>query len=343
MKKILALVLTLTITLLLFAGCGDGGTTPAPTPGAPADFSNRTIVFADAQWDSIQLHNAIAGLIALEAFGYGGWTELSGNTPVTHEGVVRGEIEVHMENWVENMDFYPPDIAAGRLQEIGVNFNDNAQGLYVPRFVIYGDPERGIEPSAPTLRTVQDLARYAHVFPDAENPGRGRIYGAIPGWAADQIVTATFYYNGLDAYFNLFRPGSDAALVAAFSSAFERGVPIVGYYWEPTWLLGMYDFVLLENAPFTNDEDLHAGRVAFPSATVTITASNQFYSENPEFVEFLRRYRTNSAMISEALAFMQDTGANHNAAARWLLQNNPQLLDEWLDTDRAQAVRNALE
>lgn len=343
MKKVLALVLTLTVTLLLFAGCGGTAPPPAPAPGAPADFSNRTIVFADAQWDSIQLHNAIAGFIAVEAFGYGGWTELTGSTPVTHEGVVRGEIEVHMENWVENMDFYLPDVAAGRLHEVGLNFNDNAQGLYVPRFVIEGDPGRGIEPSAPTLRTVQDLARYAHVFPDAENPGRGRIYGAIPGWAADQIVTATFYYNELGNYFNLFRPGSDLALSAAFANAFERGVPIVGYYWEPTWLMGMYDFVLLENAPFTNEEDLHAGRVAFPSATVMITTSNQFAQDNPEFLEFLSRYRTNSAMISDALAHIQDTGANRNEAAKWLLINNPRLLDEWLDPDRAQAVRNALE
>jgi ABC-type proline/glycine betaine transport system substrate-binding protein len=52
------------------------------------------------------------------------------------------------------------DIASGLYQELGLNFGDNMQGLYVPRYVIEGDTERGIEAMAPDLKAVADLAKY---------------------------------------------------------------------------------------------------------------------------------------------------------------------------------------
>jgi len=334
MKKFIALLLAFAMVLVLFAGCTD-------EPEA-IDPSNHIIVFADPGWDSAKLHNAVAGFIAETAFGYPGWTEIMGSSAILHQGLLSGDVDVHMENWVENLDFYPGDLAAGRFQEMGINFDDNAQGWYVPRFVIEGDPARGIEPMAPTLRTVQDLLRYAHVFPNPDVPDFGRIYGAIPGWMIDEIMYNKYRYNGLDAYFEYFRPGSDVALSAVLSTAYERGEAIVGYFWEPTWLLGMYDFVLLEDHPFTNNEDFTAGRVESPPVTVTIAASNRFVEAHPEFSAFLRNYSTTSAMISEALAFMMETGANTEEAAIWFLQTNSHLLDEWLTPDQAQLVRDAL-
>ena len=41
---------------------------------------------------------------------------------------------------------------------------------------------------APGLKTVQDLKKYADVFPDDEKPGMGRIYRAIPGWEINEIM-----------------------------------------------------------------------------------------------------------------------------------------------------------
>ena len=93
-----------------------------------------------------------------------------------------GDIDVHMEMWTDNLATYDDDIAQGRMQEQSTNFDDNAQGLYVPRYVIEGDSARGIEPVAPDLRTVEDLKKYASLFPDPESPGMGRIFGGLPGW-----------------------------------------------------------------------------------------------------------------------------------------------------------------
>lgn len=308
------------------AGCGGG---------------KKEIIFADVGWDSVKFHNAVAGLVAESAYGYT-WKEMPGSSPIMHEAMKKGEIDVNMEEWTDNLATYNEDRDAGLFKDLGTNFGDNIQGFYVPRYVIEGDAERGIEPMAPDLKTVQDLKNYADVFPDDENPGKGRIYGAIPGWEINEIMHQKVIHNGLDKMYNYFQPGSDAALSAAFTSAYEKGEPIVGYYWEPTWLTGKYDLVLLEDKPYTDVEHYKAGQTACPSVNVTIGVSNQFYEAEPEFCEFLEKYETSSALTSEALAHMQDTGEGYDETAKWFLTEHSDFIDKWLPEDKAEDVKGAL-
>jgi len=328
MKRVVSAMLALLCASAVLSGCSQ----------KPAQ---KNIAFADVGWDSIRLQNAAAGLIATTLFGYDSTSEVSGSTPIAHEALIKGEIDVHMEIWTDNISVYNQDLQAGRFQEMGVNFDDNGQGFYVPRYVIEGDAARGIAPVAPDLRTVKDLKNYASVFKDSEDPSKGRVYGGIPGWEVDEIMHKKYLAYGLDANFNYFRPGTDAAMSAELISAYDRGTPIVAYYWEPTWLLGKYDFVLLEDEPY--DPELYLqGKTACPSVTVTVGTSNAFAENNPAFCEFLKNYRTTSALLSEALAYMQDTKANYEDAARWMMATHPELLDEWLTAEQAAEMKQAL-
>ena len=103
-----------------------------------------------------------------------------------------------------------------------------------------------------------------------------------------------------------------------------------------------YDFVLLEDAPY-NEADFLLGKTAFAPSRVTITTRPGFDTDHPEFTEFLSKYRTSSALTSEALTYMLDTGADEKAAAIWFLKTHDSLLDEWLTADQAAAVREALK
>ena len=78
---------------------------------------------------------------------------------------------------------------------------------------------------------------------------KGRLYGAIPGWNIDAILYKKYEVYGLNQNYIYFRPGSEATLSTAFLTAYEKGLPVVGYQWEPTWLSGKLDLVLLEDAP----------------------------------------------------------------------------------------------
>ncbi len=326
-----ATALLLTVTLLAGVACG-----PAKTP------AQTTYKLADAGWDSIQFHNAVVSIL-LE-YGYGIQTEeVTGSTPITWQALTTGDLQIYMEVWSENIPVYPADIAAGKALELGVNFDDNAQGFYVPRYVVAGDPARGIEPMAPALRTVYDLAEYADVFADPEDAGKGRIYGAIPGWEIDDILFKKYQAYGLDAQYNYFRPGSDAGLAASLVSAYEKGEPWVGYYWDPTWITGTLDLVLLDDTPFTTMEDFANGLNACPANRVTVAVHPSVQAEHPEVTGMLSRYRTGSALIAEALAYMNETDANARQAAAWFLREQPELLDAWVaDADRLAAIREAL-
>lgn len=301
---------------------------------------NKEIVFADAGWDSVKFHNSVAGLIAEKVFGYK-WRQVPGASTILHEGLMNNEIDVNMEEWTDNLATYYEDLEAGKFKEVGVNFDDNKQGIYVPRYVIEGDEDLGIEAVAPDLKYVWDLKKYPELFPDSDNKDKGRIYGAIPGWETDEIIHKKYKYHNLDENFIYFRPGSEASLTAAFTSALDRGEPIAGYYWEPTWLLGKYDFVLLEDRPF-DENTFKEGETELPSVEITIGASNKFAEENPEYIKFLNRYGSTSQLTSEALAYMEETGADYDETAVWFLSENDELIDDWLDEEDAELLRSSL-
>jgi len=332
LKRIIGIILIASMLAITVVGCsGDSGTA-----------TTKEVNFADAGWDSNKLHNAIAGLVAEELWDYE-IKETPGSSTVLHEGLLKGEVDVHMEVWTDNLATYSEDLAAGKLQELGTNFDDNNQGVYVPRYVIEGDAERGIVASAPDLKSIQDLKNYPDVFKDEENAGMGRMYGAIPGWQVDEILYKKFMYLGMEENFIYFRPGSDAALSTAITSAYEKGEPIAAYYWEPTWLLGLYDMVLLEDEPFDQETYLE-GKTAMPSVDVTVGVSNEFgdAEENKEFIDFLSNYETSSALTSEGLGYMQESGSDYKETAKWFLNEHPELLDAWLTPEDAEAMKTAL-
>lgn len=328
-KNVLKIVTLVLLISMLLSSCGENTT------------GKKEIKFADAGWDSIKFHNAVAGTILEELYGYT-WSEISGSTPVTHQGLLSGEIDGHMEIWTANISSYEEDKDKDRFKELGTNFDDNFQGFYVPRYVIEGDSERGIEASAPDLKYVWDLKNYPDVFQDEETPTKGRVYGAIPGWEVDQIMNKKYLHYNLDENFIYFRPGSEAALATAISSAYERGEAVAAYYWEPTWLLGMYDMVLLEDEPY-DEATYKEGKSALPAVNVTVGVSNDFYNgDNAEAVAFLSKYKTSSKLTSEALAYMQESGADYVTTAKWFLNEHSELLDEWLEAPDADKIKAAL-
>lgn len=327
MKKRNLLVFLSIVMMFILGACGN-------------EKKSEAVVFGDAGWDSMKFHNAVAMYIADVAYDIES-EETSGSTAVTYGALKTGDIQVYMETWTDNIVTYTEDVEAGTVTELGVNYDDNIQGIYVPRYVIEGDAERGIEPVAPDLKSVEDLKNYSDIFFDPEDTSKGRIYGAISGWAIDEVMRKKVEFYGLDEFYNYMDPGSDAALSAAISGAYEKGEPIVAYYWEPTWLTGKYDLVLLEDAVYDPDLFLE-GQTACPSVRLTVSVNPDFQEEYPEFCDFLSKYSTSSDMTSKALAYIDDNDAEYVEAAEWFLVEHDNLIDQWLPEDKAELVRESL-
>jgi glycine betaine/proline transport system substrate-binding protein len=313
-----------------------------PCAGLAADKGPGTVRFADVGWDSVQVHNRVAGFILEHGYGYA--TEMiPGETIPLFAGLTRGDIDINMEVWVENQrEAYEKALAAGEVIDLGSNFPDSWQGWLVPTYVIKGDPTRGIKPIAPELKSVFDMPKYWEYFKDPEDPKKGVFYTCIPGWECEKINAKKFATYGLNEYFNIFLPGSNAALVASMASAYKKGKPWFGYYWEPTWPLGVYDMTRLEEPAFDKEVwDKNKG-CAYPSVKVNIVVNTEFAKKAPQIVEFLKQYGTTAAMNNKALAFMERTEGKPQDAAMWFLNEYESLWTGWVSADIAKKVKAAV-
>ncbi|RJO62008.1 MAG: ABC transporter substrate-binding protein [Dehalococcoidia bacterium] len=333
-KKIASVGLSLAAALVTIAtgilsGCSGGG-------------EKRPIVLADGSWDSIQVHSRIAAFIIKNGYGYD--TEFTfGDTIPLFNGLSRGDIDVTMEVWVENQqNAYDEFTANGSVIDLGSNYSDNWQGWLVPTYMINGDVARGIQATAPDLKSVFDLPKYWQLFKDPETPGKGRFVNGPTGWEATTINAEKLKVYGLLAYYTDFIAGSDTALSSSLASAYEQGKPWFGYYWEPTWVLGKYDMTRLEEPAYDPAIWNSTHACAYPANKVNICVNDGFYNRFPKLVDFLSKYTTTTQMLNEILAYMRDNHASTEQAAEYFLKNYKSIWTPWVPADVAAKVNAAL-
>lgn len=329
--------------------------TAGAPPQAPACGGlERPVVLGELDWESAQVATWLARLI-LET-GFGCTTEvISGTVVPLYLGAIRGEVDVIMEVWTDNVPVpWSEAVAAGTVEQVGLAFDDAAQGWYVPRYLVVGDADRGIEAQAPDLHSVFDLASYTSLFRDPEQPDMGRFYNCVIGWQCELINSVKLHAYGLADDFTDFKVGTGVALAASLEGAYLKREPWVGYYWGPTWVLGRLDLIQLEEPPFEQacwdeftalvDSPAEATRAcAYPTSTAVLGLGSRFTDDAPPALRaFFESYRGSSGLLSEALAYMHEHDALPEEAARFLLTSHPELLDAWLDEPTAARVRAGL-
>jgi glycine betaine/proline transport system substrate-binding protein len=318
-------------------------------PESQACEVSEPIVFAGLNWDSNEFHTALAQRILRDGMGCA-VDKIPGATIPLHNGMIKGDIHIVMEVWLANESkVWLDGVAAGKVSAIGVNMADAVQAWYIPRYLVEG-------PNAPAkgLRSVADLPRFKGLFADPEEPGKGRFYNCMAGWACETLNTKRLSGYGLSEHFTNVRPGSGAALDAAIISALKRRKPILFYYWGPSWLLGQYEreLIALEEPPFdaqrwaalvaaTESAKVKAA-TAFPVVDIVIGVNQVFIQKAPAVAQFLRQYRTNTQLVSEALAAMQAGKLSADAAARLFLTKHPEVWERWVSPDVAKRVRSSL-
>lgn len=294
--------------------------------------TDEELVFGQGDWDSNAFHDEVARFIIENGFDMKTRSVMS-DTAVTVQSLRSGDLDVSLEVWSDNIPSYPEDLAAGYYEELSVNFDDNAQGLYVPRYIY---------DAYPGLRTVQDLPDYVDLFAHPDIDGKGIIYGGPEGWAATIFLNDKMEALGLDELFEFRTIDSNAILSATIADAFANELPWVGYNWEPTWVLGVYDLVLLGDEPYSA-EAFEQGLGAFPSVRVNVVVRPGFVDEYPEIAAFLSQYETSSDLTSEALGYMIENEVEAYEAALWFLDNNRDMWTAWLPSDIAEKVLTALD
>ncbi len=248
-----------------------------------------------------------------------------------------------MEVWLpNNQEPYDDALANDEIVDLGLNFGNAVQGWFVPRYIIEGDPQRGIEAAAPDLKSVEDLERYPHLFTSPEQPGAGRLFNGSPGWFAYKIDCMKLKAYRLDDKYAQATAGSESALFAALSQAYESGEPILTYMYEPSWPMAEFDLVQISEPEFTPECWSSNKRCAFPLTQIRIVAHSGLSQRAPEVIKFLNQFSLESDEVSRILLTMKEQELTPEEAALMWLKDNEAVWSQWAPGDVVGRVREAL-
>ncbi len=324
MKKIILFMLAF-ITVVTAASC---------------QYESQAIVIAQGDWDSNRFYNEVVKFILEE--GYDKEVEVTQvGTETMKLGLIDGSIDLNLETWSANMPSYEQDIKDGYYEELGVNFDDNYQGLYIPTY---------IQEEYPGLVSIKDLVDYKHLFPDPDNSSwnvetdKAVVYGGPSSWGASNFFKNKFEnstdYKELVDNFEFRFIENTATLNTTIVSAFENNEPWVGYYWEPTDIMGQYDMTLLTDDLEFNSE---TGTGNMPTTDVTIVATAGFKDEHEDAANFLSKMKTSAAVVNSVLAYMTENELDTYEAAMWWLEQNVDVWGTWVTEDAKDLIETALK
>ena len=292
--------------------------------------SGKPVKFAGLNWESGMLFTDLMQFV-LEK-GYGCKTDsLPGNSIAMENALGSNDIQIFAEEWVGRSNVWVKAEKAGKVVGVGAPVVGAVEGWYVPRYVIEGDESRKIKASAPNLKSIADLAQYASVFKDQEEPSKGRFYNCPAGWTCELDNSAMLKEYGLDNSYTNFRPGTGPALDAAVLSSYRRGEPILFYYWSPTPLLGSVDLVKLDEKPGV---DKHVD--------IKVGVSKTFSEQAPELVAVLEKVNLPIDLLNQNLARMTRERIESPKLARMFLKEHPEVWHAWVDEDAAKKIEAAL-
>ena len=291
----------------------------------------ETIVFADLNWDSAQIQNAIARFIIENGYGYPTDAIFGGTIPM-FLGLLGGDIDVSMEIWLPNQnDVWEPALAAGQVIPVGKSLDDNWQSTYVvPTYLVEENPG---------LVTVQDIRDHMDLFP--QEGGKVVVWSCISSWACSAINESQLVGYGLDDIIELKDPGSQAGLFASLTGAYEKGDAWLGYLWGPTQPSAELELTRLEEPACGVGEEPGSG-CAYPVSAVRIAVHPTLLPRAPDVIEFLRKWDFTADADVMANAYKAESGADFEEVAIWFLQNRGDVWTSWVTHEAAVKVKAAL-
>jgi glycine betaine/proline transport system substrate-binding protein len=136
--------------------------------------------------------------------------------------------------------------------------------------------------------------------------------------------------------------GSEGALFAALSNAYQKKEPILLYMYEPSWPMAKFDLIQLEEPEFTQACWSTDKKCAFPPSQVKKLAHVALPLRALEVVEFLKKIQMDRDEISRILVDMKERNLKPEEAALIWLRENESIWMNWVTSNIAQKVKQAL-
>jgi glycine betaine/proline transport system substrate-binding protein len=213
----------------------------------------------------------------------------------------------------------------------------------VPTYVVEGDPNRGIEPMAPDLKTPQDIRKYQDLFATPAIESKARLVTCIASWTWSATNRDKVKAYGLEDVVQLVDPGSSDALFASLESSYANREPWVGYIWGPSQPAAELDLTLLEE-PVHSPECWETDKgCAYAIEKVRKAVHPEMTRRAPDVVDFLRQWHFDGPTQVEAEAYSGELGVTIENTAVWYLRNKEEQWTQWVTPETAEKVKEALQ
>lgn len=330
-----------TTTKILCSGVLLGATTGAAFSAECGD-----ITIASMNWQSAETLANIDKFILSKGYGCNAQLTTGDTVPTLTAMADKGRPDLAPEASVSQA----PGVVDRALSEkrlistVNVLPDGYVNGWWIPKYLADAHPE---------IKTIADALKQPKLFPAPEDPSKGAVYNGPQGWGGT-VVTAQLYKanKGDKAGFTLVPTGSAAALDASIIKAYERKQGWLGFYWEPTALLGKFKMVKLGSVPHDDAEWKRCTSVAdcpdpkpndWPTEYAKTLVTAGFAKRAPgDVMTYLKTRQMSNADIDKAMSWASDNQASGDDSAKHFLKSRADLWRKWVTPAAAEKIKASL-
>ncbi|SHJ34845.1 glycine betaine/proline transport system substrate-binding protein [Palleronia salina] len=302
---------------------------------ARAQDSCGEVSITEMDWASAAIVTNVSVFLMEQGYGCDVTVVPSSTTAALVSVAETGEPDIVTEVWPNGNPSYDRLSEEGRIVTVADVLSDGSrQGWYVPTALVEEHPE---------------LATLEGVLANPDLVGN-RLHSCPDGWACRYSTEALAEAVGAkEAGIEVFQHGSGETLATSMAAAVENDDPWLGYYWEPTAIIGKYDMTLVDLGEYdfdtfecNQDPDCETnGVTAYPSTPVYTVVTTDFEDEHPELTELMSNVSFTNDQIGAVLAWQEDNSASPEEAAVYFLREYSDVWQAWVN-DAAREQLSAL-
>jgi glycine betaine/proline transport system substrate-binding protein len=269
------------------------------------------------QWVGAEANVAVAQCL-LQQMGY----KVTTNTlaeEVAWQGFATGEVDVILENW-GHPALETKYIATDKLaMDAGSNGVTGIIGWYVPGWMVDKYPD---------ITDWNNLNKYADLFKTSESGDKGQFLGADPTFVQyDQALADNLKLN-----YKVVFSGSEAATITAFQQADKNKTPLIGYFYDPQWLLSEIKLVKINLPAYTAGCDADLKKVAcdYPAYTLNKIVRTAWFSQGGAAQTFIKNFKWSNKDQNEVADLITNKNMTDAQAAIQWINEHPDTWKAWM-------------
>jgi glycine betaine/proline transport system substrate-binding protein len=238
---------------------------------------------------------------------------------IAWQGFETGEVDVILENWGH------PELEQQYITDTGLATDAGSMGVtgiigwYVPAWMVEKYPD---------ITDWNNLNKYADLFKTSESGDKGQFLGASPTFV--QYDEALIKNLGLN--YKVTFSGSEAASITAFQQADKNKTPLIGYFYDPQWLLNEIKLVQVKLPPYTPGCDADLKKVAcdYPSYVLNKIVRTKWLESAGDAGTFIKNFSWKNADQNEVADLMTNSNMSPEDAAKKWIDAHPETWQAWI-------------